>query len=741
MHKYSSKFLLVLGFGFVVLIIATLTIVWTVNVVETQRNIEGIYVEQKQSRLVVEMRDAARRRALLLHRMGMLEDVFDRDEVYLKFKEMAGKFIIAREELLSLEKQAGKELAIWNKAVPQIRNGEAAQRKVAELFLAEEDELANHLLLNEVIPIQNKANATLSEMFEVQKEIAYEQYQAAITRNQDLFVSAIILGVVAVLLTIIAAMVVIRRTVKVEASLEQSTREAQSATEQKSQFLANMSHEIRSPLTAVLGFADSLLDSSLTAMQRAGSINRIICNGQHLLQVINDILDFSKIEANQLTIENIDVSPVRLVRDVERLIGDRVLEKGLKLNTQFEFPIPEYIVSDPTRIKQILVNLVANSIKFTEQGQITICTKYNAATDSIIFQVKDTGIGMTEEQQAGLYRAFNQADVSTTRKFGGTGLGLTISKQLAQMLGGDLDCTSKYEIGSIFTATIKTKFSGPPKWVNSLEEVKFDFISQKIAIIPALKGRVLLAEDGVDNQVLISMYVKKTGATIDVVENGRLALGKVLMKDYDLILMDMQMPVMGGEEAITRIREAGNQTPIAMLTANAILKERDKCLKLGANEFLTKPIDKEKFFSTLAQYLSPATEENANDEEQELLDDFSDMQDLIDKFVAKLPAYLDEIQQAMGDKDWSIFRPLVHSLKGVGGSFGFPRITELCRIIEKQHNASNISGVDISVAELMEYCNDAIVDYRAKHPASMNEIEDVSKDKIIGHVKNGIVDK
>ena len=697
--RYSSKLILTSGFAVVVLVITALTYTWGLHVSESKKNINVIFGEQKQSRLLIAMRDAARKRAIHLHRMITLTDPFERDEEFMKFNAAATDFVVARNELLGMEEIASQEISIWNKARPQIVEGQASQQETAELILQERLDEANQLLLSKVIPIQNKVNETLSAMFGVQKDNAYKAYETAIARNERILWIAILSGSSAVIMTIFIAIIVVRRTVHAEGSLDEARVAAQNATEMKSQFLANMSHEIRTPLTAVIGYADTMLEQNISEDDRNHTARRILNNGKHLLHIINDILDISKIEAGQLSIEKIAVQQVKLIKDVEWLIGNSIKEAGLQFNVNYVFPLPDQIDTDPTRLKQILLNLLSNAKKFTSEGNISLTVRYLSKSKQMCYEVEDTGIGMTAEEQQKLFRPFTQADDSTTRQYGGTGLGLYISRQLAQMLGGDLVCRSEKGRGSHFIVTIDASLSENFRFIESLDASASFHDNVDRGEIPSLQGNVLLAEDNPDNQRLISMYVKNTGADIVVVSNGEEAVEQAVAHSFDLILMDMQMPVMGGAEAVKWLRDTGNQVPIAMLTANAMKEEKDRCINLGANSFLTKPIDKHAFYAVLSEYLATAEDSSVD----RSLDDQMKMDILVNDFIVSLPRHAKQLRSAQEKSDWELIKSILHQLKGMGSSFGFPRITDLALSIEGSLRNKNIKQSINELSQLLIY--------------------------------------
>jgi PAS domain S-box-containing protein len=395
--------------------------------------------------------------------------------------------------------------------------------------------------------------------------------------------------------------------------LADAHQQAQTATRAKSEFLANMSHEIRTPMTAILGYTDLLLhDESFSASNQAhvASLQTVRRNGQHLLELINDLLDLSKIEAGRMSVELISTDSAKVVHEVHELMKVRAQEKHLDLNIRFDTPLPAAIESDPTRLRQILINLVGNAIKFTQQGSVTLAVRYAnlGTTGRIEFDVIDTGIGMTPEQIAKLFQPFAQADASTTRKFGGTGLGLTISKRFAEMLGGDISIRSEFGKGTCFTAAFAINTTSN---VPLVEVARMAESARTIAVptpLPRIESLILLAEDGPDNQRLISTVLRKAGAEVTVVENGQLACDAALQalaeqRPFDVILMDMLMPVMDGYAATFFLRSNNYSGPIIALTANAMSGDREKCIHAGCTDYATKPIQRESLIRTIARYL------------------------------------------------------------------------------------------------------------------------------------------
>jgi signal transduction histidine kinase/CheY-like chemotaxis protein len=410
------------------------------------------------------------------------------------------------------------------------------------------------------------------------------------------------------------------------AELAGARAQADRANQAKSEFLANMSHEIRTPMTAILGFAEMLstaLDCCDVCPKHAQCQNReqnkehvhtIKCNGERLLGLINDILDLSKIEAGKMQVERIECGPVQIVEEVLSLMRVRAVERGLTLEARYEFPLPQAVWSDPIRIRQILVNLIGNAVKFTPKGGVDVTVRHRPAEAGhglLEFEVRDTGIGMTPEQLARLYQPFTQADSTTSRSYGGTGLGLAICRKLAEALGGDVRAESRPGQGSAFIVTVSAEPVAPGRLLNDLSglPVRHSASAGKQAAAIRLTVRILLAEDGLDNQKLISTILRKAGAEVDIVGNGRLAVEAALSArdrraPYDAILMDMQMPEMDGYQATARLRAAGVRAPVVALTAHAMSGDRRKCLDAGCDDYVTKPIDRAALLGLLAKLLA-----------------------------------------------------------------------------------------------------------------------------------------
>ncbi len=390
--------------------------------------------------------------------------------------------------------------------------------------------------------------------------------------------------------------------------LEAAYQQAEKANQTKSEFLANISHELRTPLTAIMGFAE-LLSDQLQGDETDPSAEAILRNSKHLLELINDILDLSKVEAGELKIERLQVNIPQLFEEIRSLFRPRVEEKGLSFKITLDGPIPESIQSDPVRLRQIVINLIGNAVKFTDRGSIEVMVKFIQKTNPLLqIQVIDTGIGISKDKFATIFQPFSQADTSTTRMFGGTGLGLAISHKLARLLGGDITVESESDVGSVFTLTAAT---GPVVGIRPITELKAELIrnGKPEKITPKdfseLAGaRILLAEDGRDNQRLVAAILKPWKVHLSLAENGEEAVQKILESEekFDVVLMDMQMPIVDGYSATRQLRMAGYRQPIIAFTAHAMLSERKRSFDAGCDDYVTKPIDKVSLLNTILKY-------------------------------------------------------------------------------------------------------------------------------------------
>lgn len=396
------------------------------------------------------------------------------------------------------------------------------------------------------------------------------------------------------------AMIDITKEVLSQNEIKLAREAADNANSAKSAFLANMSHEIRSPLGAIMGFVGLLKDEQISLDETQEYLGVIERNSHQLLRIIDDILDLSKVEAGKMLIEQIDFSLLEVLADFSSLMGFRARENGIDFSLRAETALPDPVNSDPTRVRQILTNIVGNAIKFTKKGLVELIVSYES--NKLRFVVRDSGVGISIEESGRLFQAFGQADVSTTRKFGGTGLGLVLTKRLSQALGGDFWLeSSEVGVGSVFIAEIQIDTPAESRFIQSS---RFKFSTQPVASRQLdnslLNGKsILVVEDSPDNQMLLRVLLTRYGAKVEIAEDGLLGVEKAMTGNFDVILMDVQMPRMDGYEAVTFLRSKNYTKPIVALTAHAMIEERDKCLSVGYSDFLSKPIDRSKLLDLL----------------------------------------------------------------------------------------------------------------------------------------------
>ncbi len=506
------------------------------------------------------------------------------------------------------------------------------------------------------------------------------------------------------------------------AELEAARDEALASTQAKASFLANMSHEVRTPMVAVLGFADILLDPGLPQVSRDAALQGIRRNGSHLLQIINDILDLSKIEAGRMELDLIEYSPWQVALEVVSALGPRAKELSVTFDLEAITPLPVTALMDPTRIRQILMNLVSNAIKFSGSDnkvvlRMGMCPAEGLATHQLQVEVEDWGIGMTSEQLRQLFVPFQQADSSTTRRFGGSGLGLSISRRLVEAMQGTIAVRSEPGQGSCFMVNLPIETSEPENaWIcpadlasSAAREPKLD----DCFVRPALSGRVLLVEDSPDNRRVLMYYLDQMGLQVETAENGRLGVEQALGGRIDAVLMDMQMPELDGYGATSALRRSGFEAPIIALTAHAMSGDREKCLRAGCTDYLTKPIDIVALYEALAHHLASPRDslstgrdapariaEEAH--EQTILTSYANdpqLAELVRDFVASLDQKVAAFRSLLTRGATAELERLAHQMKGVGGMYGFPCLTETASLIEQAVREGQDGGL---LAELIE---------------------------------------
>jgi signal transduction histidine kinase/CheY-like chemotaxis protein/HPt (histidine-containing phosphotransfer) domain-containing protein len=488
--------------------------------------------------------------------------------------------------------------------------------------------------------------------------------------------------------------------------------EAEAGNRSKDDFLANMSHEIRTPMNAILGMTRLCLQTELSDKQRE-YISKVNQSAQNLLMLINGILDFSKIDAGMLVMEEVHFSLEGRMGLLDSNIGYLAREKGLYFNTKVEPEVPRYVVGDSLRLGQVLLNLLSNAVKFTFKGGVSVLVSLKEAASQSVeleFRVSDTGIGLSQEQIEGLFGAFTQVDTSTTRKFGGTGLGLAISKRLVELMGGRIWIESELGRGSTFcfTARFERGDQNPP----ISNEAS---LLRPASMLSRLKGaHILVVEDNEFNQDLIKELLEQWGVVVRLCGNGLEALDQLTNKHFDIVLMDMQMPVMDGYEATRRIRATpalANQCIIAM-TANAMASDKVRCLDAGMDDFETKPINTDHFYQMLVKWFPDEAEAEAEAEATEvepidltvleklLRNDSVKITKFILKFLKTSRVALAQMQTAYDNDDLEQLAALCHKQKSAAASVGAWSSTELYKALEKASKTEDLQQTQTLLLQL-----------------------------------------
>ncbi|MDH5425167.1 MAG: ATP-binding protein [Gammaproteobacteria bacterium] len=692
LSRYETGRVVQLGFSLVIalVIIYAVTSLYQIRQ-STNKLTEIVEIENAKIMHLYNMRDVIRKRQIILSSMLASKDPFLREEKSHEFFSLAGEFRGSREKLLLLTRNQ-QEQELLKELVRLIKIAQPINQAAISSIMAEFETENAYLISQKAQSAQADIMRVMESLIGMQK---YYEMQFVVEGRQS-YQKVFLGSVFSVLFLIILALIITRvvsdfvsqknaELIDKNSELEEVSKLALEATRAKSTFLATMSHEIRTPLTAIIGFAEINLHDSITKEDRIRHSHSIVRNGKHLLQVINDILDISKLEADRIDFDKENFSVFQLLAEVEQIIAPQVKAKGLFIEFVYEYPIPESIIGDPFRLKQIILNLCSNAVKFTETGRINVKTSCDFITQKIFIEVIDTGIGMSEEQINKVFDVFTQADSTVTRKYGGTGLGLTLSKQFAERMGGEISAHSLPGIGSRFIVSVSTGDISTVKTVQKkLKSAAYLHLLPVGDANKRVSGKILLAEDNLDNQQLYCLLLENIGAEIKIAANGKEAVEAARNESFDIIFMDMQMPVMDGVEAIRVLRQSGYKGVIISLTANSMKQDKEACFAAGCNDYITKPVSKEVLYETVYQYLevTESDHETVKNDSKHYYQD-PDVFDLKIRFISKLPSVYNTIKHAHENKDRDQLKAALHKLKGLAGSFGYPEITNVCLLIEQ----------------------------------------------------------
>jgi len=523
---------------------------------------------------------------------------------------------------------------------------------------------------------------------------------------------------------------------QLETSIERANilaREATVANQAKSKFLANMSHEIRTPMNAIVGFSDILSQEKLTPEQ-IDYVNTILDSGKNLLTIINDILDLSKIESGRLDTETIECSLEKILTSISSMLRPKATEKGLDFKVLYKTKLPANIRTDSTRVLQCLTNLVDNAIKFTETGHVYVVVSMEKIEDNpfIRFDVEDTGIGIPVDKHQVIFESFTQADSSTTRKFGGTGLGLTITKHLAEILAGTITLQSEPGKGSVFSLSIPARIdleSQPP--LGKDKPTEYTRHSSPGTALRQYTGNILVAEDSPASQKLIKIILRKMGLQVTLVENGRQALQAATAHPFDLIFIDMQMPVMNGYDAVAALRKKRLTTPIIALTANISKHDEQQCLDAGCDAYLTKPLDRNKLGEVLKRYLpsdkeivaqtgepqkndshgyEPPAKDNQSTRTPKNIIDWNTLTNICDNeqimmeisaaICEDTPKCIENILTAVEEEDFEKLKLYAHRIKGATAAIGAKSVSDKAAQLEHAGKTGDLEAAKLLIEQV-----------------------------------------
>ena len=661
-----------LAFLFILILVSTAMAV-SFNTISTMRQGMAHIIDDysAEMELVQSLQVVVQQRMTIIRELLLEDDIFKRDERFQALSKLGGRYNTLVGELNALE--LGTKERVHLQELQQYVNNSVDLRRAIRDMAFELGNVDKNYILRSSTDTQEKYQYSLGALQALFKAEAEHEWLLADQRYQNWLYLLWIFAAIILLTSVYIAY-------RTSRYIRQNTNNLDAMAREKSMLLATMSHEIRTPLTSVIGFSETLLDTDTTKEERIAGINAIVRNSRHLQQVINDVLDYSKLDAKQVELHNSRVELRIFVDDLCGLLRPRAEAKGIEFFIEARGSLPEFITIDEIKLRQVLINLGGNAIKFTEQGKVELHLVYLEAQSMLSLEVIDSGIGMSGEELGQIFEPYKQVGEQSDAI--GTGLGLYLSKQMVYMMGGSLAVKSEPGVGSCFSVLMPVgDVSGFARiqWSGEMVEQVQGALNRAIQ----LTGNVLLAEDREDNQHLFSMYMNKAGVNLTIVDNGKDALEEALQGDYSLVLMDMQMPVMDGISAVKALRAKGYTKPVLALTSNTDSDARKECEAAGFDDFMTKPISRGSFLQVITRYLQNNDECIEADQTpitSTLTDD--ELRPALDYFVGHLPEQYNRMQLSATTGNWQEMKQDIHDIKGSAGGVGFPMLTRLATELE-----------------------------------------------------------